>query len=99
MLVRVIDFGGDEYERPEHWSPEGDMDDWQGAVVTISEVVDDYVYIHEDEGEWSWYPEDFEIHCSLKPNNPNLAYKRHKNAGFLTQLSAEWKAQQAKKKG
>jgi hypothetical protein len=99
MLVKVVDFGAPDYSRPEHWSTDGDMDDWQGAVVTIAENDGDYIYIHEDEGEWSWLPLDFEPHCSLKINNPNVAYKRKKSSDFLTTLSIEWEAKQAKKKG
>ena len=77
MKVLTVDFGGDPYNRPEHWAESGEMDEWQGMVVTIADIdrSDEYVYIEEDGGEWSWYPWDFDPYCNLRFDDPNLSYK------------------------
>lgn len=91
MLVRVIDFSGDEYERPDHWCGEGGMDDWQGEVVTIREYETDneYVYIEEDEQEWQWYPWDFDYYCQLSQDNPNKVFKRQLSQRRMNRLKAK----------
>ena len=99
MTVTVIDYGGDPYNRPEHWAETGEMDEWQGAVVTIADIdpSDEYVYLEEDENEWSWYPWDFEPYCNLKYHDPNISYKRHKSNIMMRHLRAELAARKAKK--
>jgi hypothetical protein len=95
MPVVVIEHGGDP-DRPEHWST--DMDEWQGAVVTISDFDSDYVYIKEDEGAWSWYPDDFDPYCGLKSDNPNMQYKRRKQDRRMEDMRKEWTLKQAENK-
>ncbi len=87
MIVKIIVW---EDHRPEHWS--GDMDEWQGAVVTISdyEHKSEYVFIEEDEGEWQWFPWDFESCHVLSENNPNRLYKSHKEQAFFAKLRAKY---------
>ncbi len=77
MTVRVIDW---DSHRPDHWCEEGRMDDWRGAVVTKADFLEkaEEVYIEDDEGEWIWYPWDFEPYHKLSIANPNMRYKRHK---------------------
>jgi len=96
LQVRIIDFNGVHEERPEHWST--NMDEWQGVLVTIADYDGEYVYIEDDEGKWSWTPEDFENRYSLDHNDPNLVYKRHRSEIFVQRIRAEWKEKQAKKK-
>ena len=96
MIVRVIDFGGVNEYRPEHWSP--DMDEWQGSAVTIADYDGEYVYIEDDESKWSWNAEDFEPYCTLDHNDPNLVYKRHRHDVFMRKVRAEWQEKQAKRK-
>jgi len=99
MTVVVIDFGDSDYDRPEHWSPE--MDEWQGAVVSIASFDSEYVYIAEDEGAWSWYSDDFNPYCNLKLDNPNILYRNHKRDRAIDKMREEWKQQHAdlRKKG
>jgi hypothetical protein len=96
MLVVIIDFGGSDFDRPEHWSAE--MDDWQGHTVTIADFDDEFVYIREDKGAWSWYPDDFDIHCNLKYNNPNISYRRHKSDRRFKKMRSEWELKQIEEK-
>jgi len=94
MLAVIIDFGGEDSERPEHWSQE--MDDWQGHTVTIASIDSDYVYIEEDEGAWSWTPSDFDPYCNLKFDNPNIQYRRHKQDQRMEEMRKEWNLKQEK---
>jgi hypothetical protein len=84
MIVRVIVW---DY-RPDHWEEEGRMDDWQGAVVTVADFISDVeeVYIEDDEGEWIWYPSDFEIYHTLPQTDPNILYKKVKHQAWIDEL-------------
>lgn len=77
-------------ERPEHWSEEGDMDEWQGQVVTISEVYEDSeeIFIEDDEHCWQWHPWDFEPYCNLSQDDPNIRYRLHKHETRMAKLRA-----------
>jgi len=88
IKVKIIDFGGDDASRPEHWS--SDMDEWQGAIVTIADFDNEYVYIKDDGGEWSWHWFDFELYCDLKPDNPNIIYRKHKSEKIVFNLRTKW---------
>ena len=100
MTVRIIDYEEYDSNRPEHWAPE--MDEWQGAVVTIHHLVanDSRVFIEEDKQEWQWYPWDFESHETLEYDNPNIIYREVKRDRFIDELRAGWvKQQEERKKG
>lgn len=94
IQVVIIDFGGKDSDRPKHWSSE--MDEWQGAAVTISDCDGEYVYISEDEGEWSWLPSDFEPYSHLDFNDPNLSYKRRKIDKHFEKIKTKWMTDQKK---
>lgn len=89
LTVRIIDFSDNGGHRPDHWSDEGDMDDWQGEVVTIHSVEEEseYVSIEEDDGDWQWYPWDFEPHTNLSVNDPNVRYRLNKR---MKKASSFW---------
>jgi len=89
MEVRIICWD----HKPEHWSM--DMAEWQGEVVTISDCEGDdndtYVYIEEDEGEWTWQTWDFEPYSRLSRNNPNILYLNRKNHKFFNEMREKYK--------
>lgn len=87
LKVKVISFDGYN-NRPEHWSEEGEMDEWRGVVVTISDFDSDYVYLEEDGGEWSWSSSDFEPFYNLSDDNPNTLYRKHKMSEQMGRLNA-----------
>lgn len=81
--VRVIIW---ENSRPEHWSEE--MDEWQGMIVTVSDLdhPSEYVYIDDDDGQWTWHPWDFEDYHRIPKNNPNMVYRRYKHDEMMRKL-------------
>lgn len=97
MVVRIINYEEDGNDRPDHW--ESDMDEWQGAVVTIAYLEkDERVFIDEDEGEWQWYPWDFEFYDNLDFNDPNLTFKRHKKDLIMKEITKRWEKNREKNK-
>ena len=95
--VRIITW---DY-RPDHWCEEGRMDDWRGAVVTIVDLARDIeeVYIDDDDGDWIWYPHDFEPYHQLPNSNPNIVYRRHKHNRMMHDLIANKKPKPHKIRG
>lgn len=72
-------------KRPPHWNSMGEMDKWQGKIVTIHSCHHSSVFIKEDIGSrnslpnscWSWNETDF-IPVDFKDEDPNLAFIRRK---------------------
>jgi hypothetical protein len=74
---KVVRIRVQEY-RPDYWNDGGDMDEYMGAIVTVSKNDGDWVYIEEDGGEWSWGPEDFEEIDEEEETDPNILFKNEK---------------------
>jgi hypothetical protein len=93
LTVRIIDFNSNVMHRPDHWAEEGEMDEWQGEIVTIRSVdqESEYVIIEEDDGSWQWYPWDFDPYVNLGKDDPNVQYKQQKAAKEQGDLTELWK--------
>ncbi len=96
MQLVVIDWRETTGQRPEHWAVE--MDAWCGMTVTVADLDGDYVYLEEDEGEWSWNPEDFVPVKRLPQENPNVMFKVRKNQRLIEKFRADMKRREADKK-
>lgn len=95
LQVRIIDWDYDHDGRPDHWSPEGDMDDYRGAVVTIGEIDEDegYIYLHGDDDDygWQWYDYDFVPYHAIPEDNPNVVYRRYRHEKKIAALRNDMK--------
>ena len=87
MQLKVITWD----DRPIHWTSSGEMDHWQGKVVTILDIykADAIVYFEEDDHGWMWQPEDFEQLHPLKDDNPNITFSKLGEAKFLEFLKGD----------
>ena len=47
--------------RPGRWNSRGLMDKYMGKTVTIKSVNGDFIGLVEDNNEWFWRKEDFDI--------------------------------------
>ena len=75
MKVVVWDWSEEYDDPPDHWAD--GMDDYIGAVVTVSKVLGNGgIHIFEDDGEWMWDPGDFDYYECLPYNNPNITFRR-----------------------
>lgn len=76
MKVRVLPW---KNHRPGHWNCSGEMDKWQGKVVTIYKVKGHRVFIEEDRSDrryqstgWAWRISDFTTDGRMDPNTAFL---------------------------
>ena len=91
QVVRIINWPEHAWgHRPDHWAEDGAMDEWCGAVVTISDIIEESgeIYIEDDEGEWQWWPSDFEHYHTLPPDDPNMQFKHHRHNILIDKLMA-----------
>lgn len=94
MRVRIHDWLENGAFRPDHWQQEGEMDEWCGEEVTISNMSESssYIHIEEDDEYWQWYPEDFEDAVLLSADNPNVKFVDHRREELYNRLVENTKA-------
>lgn len=85
--------------RPDHWSEDGEMDEWQGATVTIETIHEESgeIYIKEDNSQWMWFSSDFEDHSLLDADNPNIKFLKYKENIELKEQKSKFKTMDKKK--